>query len=252
MISCIAFAGNYKELSVVDPVSKTEFHFKEAEIVDSSAQKFLKYTIELPNSYIDIYSMKNNNSESFSWDRLNEFDAGNKYGTLKKKEKLTNIDGWIRYYEAQNKGIKYINCISIIRGKKYAVFLSERAFNIEQLSTPELIKNTKFKKAGRASVRSRRVPASFEVVFWILMILSLVIFSILHVNLKISPKIIFIFGGILLVAACVCSYVLFAYPIAGIIGLFIIYGISLIFVGMSDSWEEIIKYLGEILNKIGN
>lgn len=112
-----AIAGNHKELSVVDPVSKTEFHFEKAVVLDSSDTKFLKFTLELQNSYVYIYSMKSNDGEIFSWNRLNEFDAGNKYGTLIKREKINDFDGWIRYYETQKNGVKYINCVSIIRGK---------------------------------------------------------------------------------------------------------------------------------------
>lgn len=247
-----AIAGNHKELSVVDPVSKTEFHFEKAVVLDSSDTKFLKFTLELQNSYVYIYSMKSNDGEIFSWNRLNEFDAGNKYGTLIKREKINDFDGWIRYYETQKNGVKYINCVSIIRGKKYAIYLFERAFNIEQLATPKLVHNTKFKDISKTDFRVSQVSVSYEILFWIMLILSLVIFSILHINLNVSYKLIYVLGAIVLVAAIVLSYTLFAYSVFGIFLLLLFYGISVFYVGLSDSWSEFFKFVKCVVEKIGS
>lgn len=85
-----------------------------------------------------------------------------------------------------------------------------------------------------------------------MLILSLVIFSILHINLNVSYKLIYVLGAIVLVAAIVLSYTLFAYSVFGIFLLLLFYGISVFYVGLSDSWSEFFKFVKCVVEKIGS
>lgn len=139
-------------------------------------QGFQRARVEFEKSYIDIYSMKSQNNTQFSWERVNSFDDNRKYGELARYERMPNgIDGWIRYYSAKDKrGRHYTTCVVLARGENYAFYMTESAYNEEELSIIDILETASF--PTEFNKKKSLVPGWLAWTMYVLIVFSQVIF----------------------------------------------------------------------------
>jgi len=239
----------YGALTVVEPVSKTEFKFDEAALQDSSEVNYRKAYILTPASAVSIYSMPNPDDKPFTWARINQFDADGKYGTLVKKHKLENVEGWIRYYEnTDKKGRAFIDCITLVRGNAYALYLRESAYKVESLVTPAMIEKTQFGQIDGVWIRN---DGSLTWKFWV--------FSVLIVALAGVAKLIFgreittgtvVMGVISVIAYGAGLYFWMLYKLSITLwSMFVVAGIWL-GISISSTWSDFFRFVEKAFEKI--
>ena len=132
----------------VDSLTGAELVFpSEAIIKVSDKEGFYKCKASFPKGELVVYSMKNLDGKQYSWNVINKFDANDKYGTFINGEKIEglNIEGWYRYYEQKSEsGRSYLNCVTALRGKDYAIYFLESVFNKEDLVSPSVVEASTF------------------------------------------------------------------------------------------------------------
>ncbi len=145
---------------------------------------FQKAKIELEKTTIFISSMKNEKGKQYSWDEVNNFDNKNRYGKLLHYERATGeIDGWVRYYADKTKrGTPFTTCVVLVRGKDYAFYMVESAYNEAELSIPKILQSASFPKA---TLKKNYVGKYRNYIPLLYMFLPLILFHILK---KLSQK----------------------------------------------------------------
>ena len=120
---------------------------KDANIEEFNKSAFHKFTAILPNSMLSFYSMKNDKDEPFSWETINKFDKDNRLGKYIDTEKIArqDVEGWHRFYENKSKsGKTYEACVTVIRGKDYAVYLFETAWARDKMVSKQVLAQSTF------------------------------------------------------------------------------------------------------------
>ena len=245
-------AEGLSRLNLTEPISKTVITIPEGEVVDSALNKFEKFKVYTPSSVLSIFSMENPENEPFSWKRINEFDKNKKYGSLISKERLDgNTDGWVRYYSTKNdSGQDLINCVSLVRGNGYALYILETAYDKAGLVSPAIIKATEFKP-----ITDHRVNNDGEFTWRMWAVLAgIIVFALLlkFVQKGLSDAFLIILSVIVL-GGLFCGmyfYAKFSFSISttttGIVaGLWI-------FILLTSSWKEAGKSLENILSNMGD
>ena len=245
-------AEKYTLLELVDPISKTVIRLPKGELMDSSQNKFQKYKVYTPSSVLSVFSMENPENEPFSWNRINEFDKNKKYGSLMSKEKLDGkTDGWIRYYSTKSdSGQDIVNCVSLIRGNGYALYILETAYDKVGLVSPTIVKATEFKPITDHRVNNDGV---FTWKMWAVLV-GIIVFALLlkFIQKSISEMFLIILSVIVL-GGLFCGmyfYAMYSFSISatttGIIA-----GVW-IFILLTSSWKEAGKSLENILKNMGD
>ena len=166
----------------MDSITGARLYFPEGSKIEES-KGFKKAEVDLGTSYLSIYSVMSPDDKQFTWNQMNEFDKGNKYGTLISSEKVSEeLDGWIRYYKSQGKR-DYISCVTLIRGKKYAFYILETAYQEESLQTPVLLQTAEFPHA-HAPLNGVAYWIAW-IVFGLLLLFPIIFFPLLK---KLSDK----------------------------------------------------------------
>jgi hypothetical protein len=84
---CLSLSIMAEQPVFVDSLTKVTLPLPEKSNVTRFAS-FKKAEVDLPKSYLFIYSMKNEKNEKFSWERINQFDEKEKYGTLLRSQRF--------------------------------------------------------------------------------------------------------------------------------------------------------------------
>lgn len=156
-----------------EPVSGTVFNIDNAVLKESSRYDYKKAMIYTENTAISIWSVPNPENKPFAWKKINEFDSNNRFGVMTFQEKLENAEGWLRYFNYTEKDNKhYVYCVALIRGNTYALYVVESAFNAEQLTIPQLIKNTHFDEIDK---RAANEDKPLSTVFWLVVLAGAVL-----------------------------------------------------------------------------
>ena len=110
---------------------------------------FAKQIAVTPESYLFLLSKANKKKKPFTWEEINEYDSGNKFGKMLSYEKVGNdLQGWIRYYEyTNNKKQKCISCVTLIRYNRYAIYMVEEGANPDKFITKQVISSMQFPKS---------------------------------------------------------------------------------------------------------
>lgn len=110
---------------------------------------FAKQIAVTPDSYVFLLSKANKKKKPFTWEEINEYDSGNKFGKLLSYEKVENdLQGWIRYYEYSNdKKQRCISCVTLIRYNRYAIYMVEEGTNPDKFITKQVISSMQFPKS---------------------------------------------------------------------------------------------------------
>ena len=158
---------------------------------------FQRAVISTPKTDINIYSKVNEDKKQFTWEEVNKFDSNNAYGELLRYERAPGgLDGWVRYYSNKtSKGRPYTACVILIRGNNYAFYMTEAAYNEEDLSIASLLQTAEFPKAKNESKTAKKRG---WIILAILMAAPLVLFYPLK---KLEEKVLVILGIISTVAA---------------------------------------------------
>lgn len=204
---------------------------------------FQKAKVDLATSYLSIYSVKSPDGKQFAWNQINEFDKGDKYGTLLRSEKFSEkVDGRVRYY--QTHGTRdYISCVTLIRGKNYAFYMLETAYQEENLQTPALLQTADFPHA--------QAPLSggaywiVWIVFGLLVLFPLIFFPWLK---KLSDKTFLIFAICEITSFCLWSVFMlhFGWPTLLMAGAPL--GGFLLVYSTDSWWDAISKFFENISN----
>ena len=119
---------------------------------------FQKAVISTPKTDINIYSKVSKKGKQFSWEEINEFDSKNAYGKLLRYDRTPNeLDGWIRYYSNKtSKGRPYTACVILIRGKDYAFYMTEAAYDEADLLIVDMLQTAEFPKSKRESKTAKK------------------------------------------------------------------------------------------------
>ena len=143
--------------------------------------KFKKADITLEKSFLCVYSMKSQSHKQFTWNEVNNFDSKNAYGSMLKYERLgETIDGWIRYYSQKAKnGKDIINCIVLVRGKDFAFYITETAYNEQNLQLPQIVKEISFDNAKKKKALSKERQRMGWIVGAFLFFINIIFFPIL-------------------------------------------------------------------------
>lgn len=252
VLSGIIYAGNFSHIELVEPISKSVISIPEGELVDSAKNKFQKFKVYTPSSVVSVFSMENLENEPFSWNRINEFDKNKKHGSLMSKEKLDGrTDGWIRYYSTKSdSGQDIVNCVSLIRGNGYALYILETAYDKAGLVSPAIVKATEFKPITDHRVNN---DGAFTWRMWTVLA-GIIVFALLlkFVQKGLSETFLIILSVIVL-GGLFCGmyfYAMFSFSISatttGIIaGLWI-------FILLTSSWKDAGKSLENILSNMGD
>lgn len=187
-----------------EPVSGTVFNIDNAVLKDSSRYDYKKAMIYTENTAISIWSVSNPEEKPFTWKKINEFDSNNRFGVMTIQEKLENAEGWLRYFNYNEKNNKQcVYCVALIRGNTYALYVVESAFSAEQLTIPELIKNTDFDKIDKR-VANEGKPLSTE--FWLVLLAGAVLAGLAKLLFRNNDGVFFTCGIITLLGVAATLY----------------------------------------------
>lgn len=119
---------------------------------------FQRAVISTPKTDIKIYSKVNEDKKQFTWEEVNKFDSNNAYGELLRYERAPGgLDGWVRYYSSKtSKGRPYTACVILIRGKDYAFYMTEAAYDEADLSIANMLQTAEFPKSKRESKTAKK------------------------------------------------------------------------------------------------
>lgn len=240
----------YSEVSVTDALSGTVFKFPEGCKQDSSDVNFEKAMLFTPKTVVSVYSMPHPDDKTFTWKRINEFDANNKYGTLIKKTKLDNVDGWIRYYNSTDKqGRQVISCVTLIRGNAYALYLLETAYEVADCVTPAIVASTEFKNIGGRRIEN---DGSLTLTFWIVTLITVLLSGVGKLIFGREPSAgIAIMGVITVIAYALGLFFWLHYGIGTTILWLVLTSCVWIGVITASTWTEFFNFLQKALDKMG-
>lgn len=247
-----ASAKESSGISLTEPITKTIINIPNCEVVDSSLHKFEKFKVNTPASVIKVYSMENPENEPFTWKRINEFDKNRKYGYLESKERLDgDTDGWIRYYSSTDEsGKAIINCVSLIRGNGYAIYILETANDKTGLMSPAIVKATEFKPITDHRVNN---DGKFGWKSWCVFI-GIILLSLLikPIQKRLSDTILVVLSVIVL-GGLFCGMYFYAKFSFGIsIGTSIVVGTLWIVILCASSWSDFWRILDNVLKNVGD
>lgn len=252
VISINAYAGDnttFTELSYTEPISGTTFVFPEASLQESSSINFQKAYIKTPHSYISVWSMPNPEDQMFTWKRINEFDANNRFGVFQKRDKLTNADGWIRYYSSTDKkGKPYISCLTLVRGNAYALYVLESALSLESCITPEIVSKTEFRE-----IKGKRISndGTLTSTYWALMIGAILIGGLCKwIFRKGSDWPIVVIGAVTVLGYALWLYFGLGYSFWIVFWATVIVASVWIAIISSSSWSDFFNFMEKVLNNI--
>lgn len=232
---CLSLSIMAEQPVFVDSLTKVTLPLPEKSNVTRFAS-FKKAEVDLPKSYLFIYSMKNEKNEKFSWERINQFDEKEKYGTLLRSQRFNEqIEGWVRYYQTPDKKKPYISCVTLVRGDNYAFYMVEAAYNEADLLTLSILENAIFPHSKQL------VPEKDHWILWvallILFLLPILAFPLLK---KLSDGAFWCIAILSVVLAVVACFLLEGWSW---LMLFVPLIIGLVYLGVSctDSWGELVK-----------
>lgn len=150
-------AADNDTLSVMEPLSQTEFRLPSA-TVDTIGSAFFKGGYTLPDSYLMLYSMRNNKEEKFSWSELNGFEKERRLGRRIKEIRLPDIDAWQRVFESDSRGLTVFHCLTIVNGNGYAMYILENAIDSARFSSPAIIADTEFRDMQGVRIARQILP----------------------------------------------------------------------------------------------
>lgn len=235
-------------LTYIEPVSRVEFVIPNAHIVESDSVLYRKAIIHTPETSVYIYSMPNQYNQPFKWSEVNRFDANNKYGIMYKQVKLTNTDGYIRYYEYVDKkqDKKHFYAVCLIRGDCYALYFSERSDSPNGFIMPDIIKNYTFSPTTHHRVNN---DGSTTISYWIVIIgCCIIAFFVKYIFESERRTLVVISGVISLFAAFAILYWALNYNLANVFLGLLIPMITWFFVVLSDNWDEFVDMVLKCLD----
>ena len=252
LLMSTAKSADFIRLDLTEPLSKSVITIPEGEVVDSAQYKFEKFKVYTPSSVISVYSMENPDNEPFTWNRINDFDKNSKFGSLDSQERLeSDADGWIRYYSSIDKSLKpIVNCVSLIRGNGYALYILETAYDKEGLVSPAIVRATEFKPITDHRVNN---DGAFTWKMWAVLACIIVFALLLKFVQKGLSETFLIVLSVIVLGGLFCGmyfYAMFSFSISatttGIVaGLWI-------FILLTSSWKEAGKSLENILSNMGD
>lgn len=255
LLHCVANVDAKKKFGEViftDSISGTEIIFNEAKIYSIPNEDNCRMVIDTKESTIYVYTVENSQDRTYKWSEVNQFDADFRFGNLITSEKLEfeNADGWIRYYQMPSKkGKMILSCVSVIRGNSYAIYIVEQLSPEKTPVTPEIVKNTEFKKVtGKRIENDGRVPSNLWIWYAIFALSSIIIKFLFWDKTKLKT-IIFIIAH---VAFFIVVYFILLYSLSTTLislgGSAIVWGLVLYFV---NSWDDLWNIIGQGLSEIG-
>lgn len=206
---------------------------------------FQKAVISTPKTDIKIYSKTNKKGKQFSWEEINEFDSKNAYGELLRYDRAPNeLDGWIRYYSNKtSKGRPYIACVILIRGKDYAFYMTEAAYDEADLSIADMLQTAEFPKSKRESKTAKKRA-------WIILAILFVAPLLLFKPLKKIPEKALVTLMIISVVAATLVYLFFIDMSIYVLYVSLFEFISWLAVASNDSFKDAFKIVRDAIEKI--
>lgn len=156
-------------LSVIEPLSRTEFRLPSA-TADTVGTAFFKGGYSLLNSYLMLYSMRNNKEEKFPWSELNMFEKERKLGHRISEKRLPDIDAWQRVFKSNNRGVPVFHCLTIVNGNGYAIYVLENSLDSTFFSSPSIIANTEFRDMQGVRIARQVLPEWANVLIYVAML----------------------------------------------------------------------------------
>lgn len=250
LTTCINGFAENEQILFSDSLTGAQIAFPANAVLKLSEKAgFYKCTATLPNSLVSVYSMKNIDGEPYSWVVINKFDDNDKYGTFINTEKIEGLDveGWRRYYDQQDKyGKKYINCVTALRGKDYAIYLLESAYKKEDLQSAAIVEASTY--AG--STKSERAIQQYKDIWLAITIIAFVLpFLLYPVRKKLSDPVKLTLGIVFSVLAIVSAW-LFTTSIWAIVIALLIYPAVWYCILTAENWTDV--YNNVIKNILDN
>lgn len=222
-----------------------------AELSVSPEHGFRKFTASLSESLLSFYSMKNSEDKPYSWAVMNDFDKDNKYGSFLETEKIgrDDLEGWHRYYQQKDKNGKlYVNCVTLIHGYDYAVYLLESAWTKEQMISPQVVLQSSFRVKTGWKRWAEENDTTLMCVFYAMLVLPILLFffrkhisELLRHVLCVGGSIL---GGVSLSLAMDSMWFILLW-----VPLFLIYWYLIL---TAKNWNEVWKHISNILNHLGD
>ncbi len=247
-----ASAEGFSKLSLKEPITNTLIEIPEGELLDSALHKFEKFKVNTPTSIIKVYSMENPENEPFTWERINEFDKSRKYGHLESKERLDGkTDGWIRYYSStSDSGKEIVNCVSLIRGNGYALYVLETAVDKSGLVSPAIVKTTEFKPITNHRVNN---DGKYGWKSWCVFIGILILALLLKPIQKRLSETFLVILSVIVLGGLFCGMYFYAKFSFGIsIGVLILEGLLWVIILCANSWKDFWRILDNVLKNVGD
>lgn len=178
LVICISsYADN---VIYIDSLTGSKIIFPAGSTLKPSEKSgFYKCSVSLSKSDISVYSMKNIDGKQYTWNTINKFDENDKYGTFINTEKIEDLDieGWQRFYLREAKdGESYFNCVTALRGRNYAVYLLESAYNKEDMQSLSIVKCSTFV----GSTKTKRNIQKYLYYWFAIALISIVIPFLLY------------------------------------------------------------------------
>lgn len=239
LIAALAYADG--EVEYIDSLTNVKILYSESYEIEHM-DGFQKAIIATPKTNIRIYSRISDDGKQMDWEEVNKFDSGNSYGSLLRYERAPNeIDGWIRYCANKDgNGRPYTTCVILIRGHNYAFYMTESAYDEEDLTIPAIMETAEFPKAKRES-------ESKEKTGWILLVALTVAPLIFFKPLKKMPETAVIILGVIATIAETLIYLFFIHMHIEVLYLSMItFTIWLIILG-SNSQKSLFESLWKLL-----
>ena len=232
----------------VDSLTNVVFKLPKKSVV-TRYKGFHKATIELEKSYLKIYSMRDEDGKTYTWDQVNNFDANNKYGKLLRYERLAEKrDGWIRYYASKAKsGKDIVTCVVLVRGRDYAFYMTETAYKEKDLSICKILESASIPEAT-VKKRTKGMIWFSGIVACLLFFSNLLLFSLLK---RLSKGAYIAIAALVIVAFFLCCFLMLDFGAWS----------SILFSGLaffswaityeSESWSVAFDKVMELIGKIG-
>lgn len=197
--------------------------------------------VVLGKSFCRIYSMINQNGETFSWNEINAFDNANRYGKILKSKRIKNKDGWMRLYRSEGKS-RHFTYVTLVRGKKYAFYMTETALDENNLMTESIVKSAYFPSSSARVVK--KITIVDYVVFLFMLFFPLLFFPLLK---KLSIQWFITVAMITLLAVCLYLWFAFGANVVATISLGVVVVCEYYIVYQCDSWGNAIE---KVLSKM--
>lgn len=203
---------------------------------------FERATIEYKKSNIFLYIMISPEKERFSWQRINDFDKGDKYGEFMSSEPLEVIEGYVRTYKKKN----YYTQIALIRGNYYACYLVESCYDLKDFHLKEIVEKSNFSKA------TFKEKKNADEKFWIALLISfaLTLTSILLKKIKYDGWFWFVVVLGIPISFCLFSWLINNYEFSLCIYSALILFLLPLGIWWCDSWKDFKNFLLQIHNSI--